>query len=563
MRLIPVRRLLMLLTIIAILPALAIIIWAGFEHGASQEQDIRNRTIHDVQMLGLIQQTISTSINQTLSTIAALPAFRDSNLDLQQEILRNVLLQNPGYVNLSYTDIWGIVQTSALLETGADLSDRKHVLEALSGKSPAAGEFILALVGDTPSLPFAVPVRNRNGEIIGALTSVYRLREYARAIDSLDLTVDSLLLISDDSGRLLFSSNPVDRSGDQLSEVMLPETISLNPETIIAEHRGTRHFFALQAQTLPGDDIPYMYIFIGIPEILARQVMLATIFRNILLMIIAGLASLLIIRRIGDRFIGSGLRILQNTVQEIERGNLSARPPDFTGPCEIFRVSKGISSMAEAIEERSRERDRTELNLHKALEENKTLLREIHHRVKNNMQLMLSMVYLQRDSSPDIESFITQIETRITAMSSVHELLYESDSLARIEISIFLRNLIDLSRGYFDMFEINAECDQQEIMIDQATPLALITNELLINAAKYGKSADGKTRINLSFKVNENTAELIIRDQGPGLPADHDKKNHTTLGTTLIETLVQQISGTVSFGGDRSGTVVIIRFPLY
>ncbi|AFG38708.1 sensor histidine kinase [Spirochaeta africana] len=562
-RSVSIRQLLLLTTCIAVLPALTIIIWAGIEHGTTLEQDVRNRSQREVELLTLLQETISTSISQTLTTLAALPAFQQAELERQPEILRSVLERNPGYVNIAYTDTQGIVQTSALLDVGTDLSERRHVRQALAGQEPAAGEYVLAFVGEVPSLPYAVPVRNPEGEIIGALTAVYRLTEYARALPSFELPESSLLLILDHAGTVLYSSHPEVAPGTRGCAELLNGVDSRIMPSLEIDETGTRRFFSARSLQLPGDPEPYLHIILGIPEDIARRPVRRTILRNSLLMLAAGLASIWIALRISDRLIGSGLRRLQHAVRELERGNLSARPRRIPGPRELVQVADGIHRMAIALEQRSQERDETEEALAKTLGENRTLLREVHHRVKNNMQLILSMVYLERETSTDFDSFITQLGGRIAAMAGVHELLYESRSLSRVEISSFLGRLTELTTDLYSQLEVETRTEQHAVELEQAVPLALITNELLTNAAKYGRSADGTAHIVLSFLIRNDLAELRIRDRGPGLPDDIASPATRSLGVTLLQMLAGQLGGTVVFGGDDSGADITIRYPVH
>ena len=207
-----------------------------------------------------------------------------------------------------------------------------------------------------------------------------------------------------------------------------------------------------------------------------------------------------------------------------------------------------------------------------SLNEKETLLREIHHRVKNNLQVISSLLNMQASSISDqatLEIF-KESQNRIRSMALIHEKLYSSRDLAEIKFDDYLKNLTNyLLRTYrinvhAIELSINVESDIF-LTVDTAIPCGLIINELLTNSLKYAFSDDRKGKIHISLCRDANKKySLKVRDNGVGIP-DHIKlSNSETLGLQIVATLTRQLDGEVEL--DRSnGTSFTIGFrePVY
>jgi PAS domain S-box-containing protein len=214
------------------------------------------------------------------------------------------------------------------------------------------------------------------------------------------------------------------------------------------------------------------------------------------------------------------------------------------------------------------ERKIAEGQIVRALAEKEVLLKEIHHRVKNNLQIMASLISLQAGyavDGKDVELF-GESQDRIISMAAIHELLYERDNLSEIDLADYLSVLAD------NLSEIilrsNAVLERRMTSItvnpDIALPIGLIANELLTNAAKYafpGGDERKPGRIEMSLSERTGAMELRIADNGVGLPEDFDPENTPTLGMSLVRNLTLQIGGTVRYGRGE-GLAVTVVIPL-
>ena len=213
-------------------------------------------------------------------------------------------------------------------------------------------------------------------------------------------------------------------------------------------------------------------------------------------------------------------------------------------------------------------RKQSERKLFESLKEKELLLKEIHHRVKNNMQIISSLLRLQRYHFQDerVQQIFKETEQRVFSMGLVHERLYKSEDLAGIDFKSYLESLARelLSTYSLDNQNIKLELavEKIDLGIDRAVPCGLLVNELISNALKHAfiDRTDGLLRIEASLRGE--IVNLIISDDGPGLPKDFDFNNPSTLGLELIQTLSDQLDGTLTINSSN-GTEIRFTFPIH
>lgn len=209
----------------------------------------------------------------------------------------------------------------------------------------------------------------------------------------------------------------------------------------------------------------------------------------------------------------------------------------------------------------------TQERLTSTLEERETLLREIHHRVKNNLQLIISMLNLQKPSvDPEQLDAVTNIENRINSMALIHDQLYDSTSLNRINMPDYFEQLSNSICDSFDLAQRTISIDVSvigiDLQIDTALPLGIIVNELVSNSLKHAfrKEAHGEIKIQLFEQADGNLYNLVVRDNGGGCEEERPE-SASGLGLTLVQQLAIQLDGTVSFD-TQNGFSTTIQFPI-
>ena len=214
------------------------------------------------------------------------------------------------------------------------------------------------------------------------------------------------------------------------------------------------------------------------------------------------------------------------------------------------------------------ERIQAEEQTKASLKEKQTLLDEIHHRVKNNMNVVSSLLKLQADNIEDdkIKQILKTSQSRVYAMSAVHETLHGLENLSEIDLKTYLSKITTaIFQTYStDHQEIKLKSNVEEVPIslNQAYPLGLTINELISNSLKYAFPYNRKGEITVSMKKLNTELELTIMDDGVGIPDSFDWKNSKSLGLKLVRTLVEnQLDGSIEMESNN-GTKFTIKFKI-
>jgi PAS domain S-box-containing protein len=200
------------------------------------------------------------------------------------------------------------------------------------------------------------------------------------------------------------------------------------------------------------------------------------------------------------------------------------------------------------------DRKRLEEEKERRLEEKEMLLHEVNHRVKNNLQLINAIIRLElgQRSSPELVKFVVDTTSRISSISTIHEMLYASDDMTEIPVGDYLRkiafNLIETYSPPQRSIEMSVDAGDLRLDLNRMVSFGLISNEMITNSLKYAFEGRPKGRIAISMARDEETGELLFdyADDGVGLPLDFDMGNVHSLGMVFIRSLVDQLDGEVT-----------------
>lgn len=207
-------------------------------------------------------------------------------------------------------------------------------------------------------------------------------------------------------------------------------------------------------------------------------------------------------------------------------------------------------------------------NMMSSLEEKETLLREIHHRVKNNMQIIASLLRLSsfESKNPEVHDIIRDCRNRIFSMAAIHEKLYQTDKLTAVPLGSYIRDIgsriiheFEMDTGQITYDVIEGEPVLVDISI--GIPVGLMINELITNSIKHAFPQNHSGTIEIEISLANASCHLRYRDNGIGLPADFSPNMQDSLGIELIRNLTHQIQGTVSFESEN-GMICNLIFPL-
>lgn len=199
--------------------------------------------------------------------------------------------------------------------------------------------------------------------------------------------------------------------------------------------------------------------------------------------------------------------------------------------------------------------------------EKEVLLKEIHHRVKNNLQVITSLLSLQSNFIEDekTKGLFRYSQYRINSMAMIHEMLYKSQNLSKINFDSYATKLIEelimSMKGKDHNIEFKSNIPEINLNIDTAIPLGLLINEIITNSLKYGIRKDLRPELHLNIKrAKQNNYIMLIGDNGSGFDENINFIKTNSLGLTLIHKLTTQLQGSIEMDSKRSGTNYIINF---
>jgi two-component sensor histidine kinase len=199
-----------------------------------------------------------------------------------------------------------------------------------------------------------------------------------------------------------------------------------------------------------------------------------------------------------------------------------------------------------------------------SLDEKEVLLREIHHRVQNNLQFVSSMLNLQsrRVNDEYTLNVLKDCKLRIQSMAMIHQKLYQEDSLKGINILNYTQNLIEsLMHSYqIDSSEVDVELDIEQLYLDinSPIPIGLILNELITNCFKYAFTEKIRARLVVTLKETEGGLHLTVEDNGPGLPSNFEVDGSDSFGLKLVKSLAAKLKAEIQMKSEHGAEVSVL-----
>ncbi len=226
-----------------------------------------------------------------------------------------------------------------------------------------------------------------------------------------------------------------------------------------------------------------------------------------------------------------------------------------------------VAERTSALEREIAENKATQRDLANSLEEKELLLKEVHHRVKNNMQVISSLLNIQAETvgNEEFSNLLGESQQRIKSMSLIHENLYQSDNLLEIDFEDYIKMLANSLCRFYSIpgvsILLDVQVDDVSLDLETAVPCGLIINEIISNSLKHAyKGREGTGTISVAFKKTDCSYVLEIRDDGIGLPEDFRLSNASTMGMEIVSILTQQLDGKIRILGSK-GAAFEIKFP--
>ncbi|GEM_PF-2231590 len=326
-------------------------------------------------------------------------------------------------------------------------------------------------------------------------------------------------------------------------------------------HYSNEEFLLLPLQTLfaPGDPSGTAHLSLPAPDSPNR--------REVLLQTREGdvIHALLSIGQI-DMNGSQGMILMLQDITELKQAQESLQLARDDLEIRVQQRTAELQQANHRLLEEVTERSNAELRLRDSIKEKDVLLRELHHRVKNNLQLILSLLQLQLYAieEPEARRILSDIRDRIHCMGLVHEILCRGDDLRNIDISQYIRtlasNLIYSYKGNSGQVALEVETASVILTLDAAIAVGLIVNELVSNALKHAFNGRQKGRVSIHlFRNTAHQLVLEISDDGAGLPKNFQLETVESLGLQLVQALTRQLEGMMTMSNSR-GTTFRLEF---
>lgn len=480
------------------------------------------------------------------------------------------------YTGFAVTDESGrVICSSSQTSPALSVSDRPWFQQVRTTRDVAISQLIFSKVNNAPVVVVAVPLGTRGEPFRGVISVGINVLWLAGLSESTAMPSEGVAFLIDRGGMV------VTRSGKLIESANAPDSGLINPELVAlpakdtlqsALHQDLRQFTGKGADgvarlysvtNLSHSDL---FVVLGIPESssigwarrdFARRLLAAT---AMLFCAMIGVAIG------GDLLVARELRALSAAAEALQRGDYTARPDVKGGSREVRQLADTLTNMAERVQ-------RHEQDMSRSVQQKDAMLKEIHHRVKNNLQVVTSLMSIQANRLSDAASkrALAELQRRVRALGLLHRHLYEGDDLRYLDFGQFtveLCQMVKESSGPAAR-EVAIEVDIPPIPItaDRAVPLGLLITEALGNAFKHGfpDGRAGVVRISLAV-TPEGIATIAISDDGVGLPppsADDNADSATASGTgmLLMQAFAQQLGSILTVEG-APGTTVRFSFNL-
>jgi len=470
-----------------------------------------------------------------------------------------VAVSSPAFQSVIYADSEGRVRAVSADSGLRDFDVSRRAFFAVPSRTRASylSDSEMSADGYEPSVALSVPVDEAlGGGVVVGFIGLATLTDYVKGLAK---RPDDMVAVADGTGTFVAHSD-IERVRRRENLFSLPG-LGMAPESDDRTARIDGRDYLLNRDYIPKNGWTVV-----VAQPLERLIVPARESGLVVVAIAFGaiLASSLAIARLlglAERDIAA----LVDRTRAIASGDYAHRL-DYEGYKDFNALADNFRVMADSVGGR-------ELALHDArglalanLGEKEVLIREIHHRVKNNLQLVISLLSLQAGSETgaDPEAIYEESINRVRAMAMIHEMLYQSESLARIDFAEYVKSLVEslLYLGPSGSIEIrlDLELDPIELDIDTAIPCGLLINEALTNSLKYGcLGPEPRVRVHMKCR-GDGSVRLELGDTGPGIPPSVLPETTQSLGLRLIFSLAKQLKGNLELSRE-GGTTWTMTFP--
>ncbi len=497
------------------------------------------------------EQNIFARTEQLLRSLARRPALTANNANCHQA-LSDALVGAMPIVNFTRVDATGTVICMGTTAPKRSYAKLPWWPKVRNGNNIVVGNEFRSSLVNRKVLPVALPVRDKSGRFTGALSASVDLHWLETAPQVTKLPAGALSMIVDSSGHVLASNRP---AVDDLSRIVASRAKTARRHVFSVDTRAGQRWRWV-AEPIGVSD---KYVAFGIPAPHLLGTFRGYLLADVVLMLLIVAATCAAIWLGTEWLVVRWTLYLKRVAEAFGRNRFELPLSEMRGaPEEFQQLGRQMKRMASAI----RERDH---NLSQALEHQLALTREIHHRVKNNLQIVSSLIFIntQNITDPKARRAFRKIATRMDALTLIQRLIERTDTNPTIDIQALFERLADQIRALASenaqAYELTLSVGHAWMPPDTATPIVLFAIEALTHDMPAAHTPRGRRRAHLELKHGDHFCTLVVED-GPvsALPANG------SLPDRIMRSLAEQLRAHYAIEStSNSGTRISLRIPLH
>ena len=544
----------LLVTVIAaLLPVAIVSILQGTSRAAHDVGEVHEHLLQTARAASTEEENMLAAAEQILRALSSIGDVREATADCNHD-LSDALRGLTFFTNIVRSDAQGEVLCSALPSAaGKSVADRTYWKKAVNARGFIVSSVVVSQITDHPMLAAVLPLRDAQGKFQGALSIGVDGRWLDFLLKAKQLPPGGVVAIFDSSGQIIAANYP-QTAAAIFGHAAAPQPNSNALQSIDVNGRTWSYATA----TLTGNGV---FVGFAMPEATLLQPTYVNVSTDFLLPILMILLACGAIWFTTDQQVTRWIVYLRRISATYRSGHYSIRPMLENAPSEFQSLGGALADMAAAIQERDK-------SLREAIAQKTMLIREVHHRVKNNLQIVISLLNLQAQQfhDPAAQIALRQAQIRINALALVHRILYEIEDQTSISLKRLLRDLVE--QVYEGMgaehhnLRLDLDIADRRVSGEAAVPIALFTVEALTNIFKHAypdPEQSGTIHVELvETDEDRDVLRLIIRDDGTGF----DSATPST-GSRLLQIFTDRLGGKFARRSSRgNGTVVELDFSV-
>jgi two-component sensor histidine kinase len=548
MRRLKLNQTLLIAVTLSLVPVLLLSVIQGLWSRDYASDLIKERLVSSTFATASLQAEPFLMVRRMIATYANDPDVVGTT-DKCSEMLRRGFRVQKGALNFARIGRDGVLKCSALPFSGPI----SNANESWFRHGAAKGGFTISnpVMGKIVKRRLLIAMQalqDKNGQFDGAITAAIDVSWMEDSLKRRKLSKDAIVAIVDETGKPLISSGPTELPPIDLAASIGAQTTMRAPDGSV---------WAYSSAPLFERQLFIVYAELQKPLFsTATDQLRLSLLPPLLALILTGLA----VWAVMNRYVLRWLRSISALAQQFGRGNYQVQPDRFdNAPSEFAALGDDLHNMALAIEDR-------DTTLHALIERNRAMAREVNHRIKNNLQMVMSLLSLQggRVRDPEARKALDQTRIRIAAIALIHRLLYDfgdSSEAGSVDMKMLGPELCAQLRKSFPTSETDLSCNANMgvMPVDQAIPLTLFVVEAVTNAFRHGFPSARTGAIVVTFEGDVNQGSVTVQDTGIGqtvAPLDD------AMGLDLMHAYATQLDANLEIDAvAERGVVVSLRYP--